>query len=78
MKTNKFIAIGLLTMTSVVAGCKVHSAENPPTPVKANAVEMIFISGRFTLLGQHHSADTSGFVLQSWRIHRSDSSSARC
>jgi len=45
MKTNKCIAIGLLTITSVVAGCKVHSAENPPTPVKVKAVEMISSTG---------------------------------
>ncbi|HKS41508.1 MAG TPA: efflux RND transporter periplasmic adaptor subunit [Blastocatellia bacterium] len=45
MKTSKYIAIGLLTMTSVVAGCKVHSAENPPTPVKVKAVEMISSTG---------------------------------
>ena len=45
MKTNKCISIALLTITAVVAGCRVHSAENPPTPVKVKPVETISSTG---------------------------------
>jgi RND family efflux transporter, MFP subunit len=41
MKKHQYLAIALLLATSVVAGCKVHSAEKPPTPVKVKAVELI-------------------------------------
>ena len=40
MKKHQHL-IALLLATSVVAGCKVHSAEKPPTPVKVKAVELI-------------------------------------
>ena len=40
MKKHQYL-IALLLATSVVAGCKVHSAEKPPTPVKVKAVELI-------------------------------------
>ena len=41
MKKNKCIAIALFFASTAVAGCKAHSAEKPPTPVKVKAVEMI-------------------------------------
>lgn len=41
MKKNKRIAIALFVAASTVAGCKTHSAEKPPTPVKVKAVETI-------------------------------------
>lgn len=45
MKNSKSIAIGLSIMMSVVVGCKVHSAENPPTPVKIKTVELVSSTG---------------------------------
>src|SRR5262245_55151433 len=41
MKKNDFIAIWLFIATAAVAGCKAHSAEKPPTPVKVRAIETI-------------------------------------
>ena len=45
MKKNACVAAAVLIATSIVAGCKVHSAEKPPTPVKVRAVEMISSTG---------------------------------
>src|SRR5215471_20263998 len=45
MKTNQCIAIGLLVSAAAVAGCKTHSAEKPPAPVKVKAVETVSSAG---------------------------------
>ena len=41
MKKNECISISLFFALTVLAGCKAHSAEKPPTPVKVKAVETI-------------------------------------
>src|SRR6185436_4340787 len=41
MKKNECISISLFFALTVLAGCKSHSAEKPPTPVKVKAVETI-------------------------------------
>src|SRR6185436_7886992 len=41
MKKNECISISLFFALTVLAGCKSHSAEKPPTPVKVRAVETI-------------------------------------
>src|SRR5262245_59355310 len=45
MNTNQYIATGLLIAVSTVAGCKAHSAEKPPTPVKVKTVETVSSNG---------------------------------
>lgn len=45
MKSNARIATVILLATGVVAGCKVQSAEKPPTPVKAKTVEISSSTG---------------------------------
>lgn len=45
MKKNKPLLIGLFIAASVVTGCKAHSSERPPTPVKVKAVETISSTG---------------------------------
>lgn len=40
MREDRLIAIALIVTAAVAAGCKVQSAEKPPTPVKVKTVEM--------------------------------------
>src|SRR5215472_683333 len=45
MKTHRCTAIGLLIAATAAAGCKAHSAEKLPTPVKVKTVEAASSAG---------------------------------